>query len=49
MSMCKTCDPRGVVVTIVAKNDFCDTCSIGIAGSVIEILLLLLTTIAILL
>ena len=34
-------------VTIVAKNDYCD--SIDIAGSVIGILLLLWTTIAILL
>ena len=34
-------------VTIVAKNDYCD--SIDIAGSAIEILLLLWTTIAILL
>ena len=36
-----------VGVTIVAKNDYCD--SIDIAGSAIEILLLLWTTIAILL
>ena len=34
-------------VTIVAKNDYCD--SIDIAGSTIAILLVLLTTIAILL
>ena len=36
-----------VGVTIVAKNDYCD--SIDIAGSTIAILLLLWTTIAILL
>ena len=36
-------------MTIVAKNDYCDSIDIMIAGSAIVILLLLWTTIAILL
>ena len=45
--LCANVHPKSIELTIVAKNDYCD--SIDTAGSAIVILLLLWTTIAILL